>query len=63
MSLKIYFCGSIRGGRQDGEIYAKLIEYLKKHGQVLSENVGHSNVLETGMLVAQHAQHFAPFIL
>ena len=38
--MKIYFCGSIRGGRGDQKIYHQLIKYLKKHGPVLSEHVG-----------------------
>lgn len=25
---KIYFCGSIRGGRDDAALYAKIIEHL-----------------------------------
>ena len=28
--LKIYFAGSIRGGRTDAELYRRMIEYLKK---------------------------------
>ena len=38
--LKIYFCGSIRGGRKDAQLYHDLIEYLKTFGKVLSEHVG-----------------------
>ncbi|XP_072032576.1 5-hydroxymethyl-dUMP N-hydrolase-like [Amphiura filiformis] len=45
MSLKIYFCGSIRGGRQDGDLYAKLIKQLQSYGTVLTEHVGDKNVL------------------
>ena len=37
---KIYFCGSIRGGRDDAEIYARIIKYLQAYGQVLTEHVG-----------------------
>lgn len=38
--MKIYFCGSIRGGRDDAGLYRELIEILKKYGQVLTEHVG-----------------------
>jgi len=38
--MKIYFAGSIRGGRQDAELYAQLIEELKKYGEVLTEHIG-----------------------
>ena len=38
--MKIYFAGSIRGGRHDIEIYKQIIEHLKKHGKVLTEHVG-----------------------
>ena len=40
MNKKVYFAGSIRGGRQDGDLYRKLIEYIKKTDQVLTEYVG-----------------------
>ena len=36
----IYFCGSIRGGRDDAAFYAKIIQHLKQHGDVLTEHVG-----------------------
>lgn len=38
--LKVYFCGSIRGGRQDAELYAKIIKQLEAYGKVLTEHVG-----------------------
>lgn len=38
--MKIYFCGSIRGGRQDAGLYARMIGHLKTHGSVLTEHVG-----------------------
>ncbi|XP_077998639.1 5-hydroxymethyl-dUMP N-hydrolase-like [Glandiceps talaboti] len=40
MSRKIYFCGSIRGGRQDVELYARIIKQLQSYGTVLTEHVG-----------------------
>lgn len=38
--MKIYFAGSIRGGRQDAKLYAQLITELKKYGDVLTEHIG-----------------------
>ncbi|XP_013771897.1 2'-deoxynucleoside 5'-phosphate N-hydrolase 1-like [Limulus polyphemus] len=40
MKFEIYFCGSIRAGRQDAEIYRRIISKLKKYGTVLTEFVG-----------------------
>ena len=40
MDSKIYFCGSIRGGRNDRAIYLEIISFLKKHAQVLTEHIG-----------------------
>ncbi|XP_045200397.2 2'-deoxynucleoside 5'-phosphate N-hydrolase 1-like isoform X2 [Mercenaria mercenaria] len=44
--MKIYFCGSIRGGRQDAELYTRLIEQLKAYGTVLTEHVGTKELTE-----------------
>ena len=38
--MKVYFAGSIRGGRQDAELYRKVISALKEWHQVLTEHVG-----------------------
>lgn len=46
--MKIYFSGSIRGGKQDAELYAELIEDLKQYGTVLTEHVG-SKITETDL--------------
>lgn len=46
--MKIYFAGSIRGGRQDRELYAGIIELLKKYGEVLTEHIGDQALLEQG---------------
>lgn len=37
---KVYFAGSIRGGRDDIELYRELIEYLQTFGTVLTEHFG-----------------------
>ncbi len=44
--MKIYFAGSIRGGREDIKIYKQIIEHLKKHGRVLTEHVGQDNLAQ-----------------
>jgi len=38
--VKVYFAGSIRGGRKDQQKYLKLIEFLATHVEVLTEHVG-----------------------
>lgn len=38
--MKIYFSGSIRGGQQDTDLYAELIQELKQYGTVLTEHIG-----------------------
>jgi nucleoside 2-deoxyribosyltransferase len=47
---KIYFAGSIRGGRVDAELYGRLIKHMQKTAIVLTEHVGspHLNLLEQG---------------
>jgi 2'-deoxynucleoside 5'-phosphate N-hydrolase len=46
--MKIYFAGSICGGRGDKELYFQLIEYLHTYGQVLTEHVGSKELTEKG---------------
>ena len=46
--MKIYFAGSIRGGRDDREIYFSIIEELKKYGEVLTEHFGHESLSDQG---------------
>ena len=46
--MRIYFAGSIRGGRQDAEIYFRMIEFLKNYGEVLTEHVGDYSLTEKG---------------
>jgi nucleoside 2-deoxyribosyltransferase len=40
IEMKIYFAGSIRGGRKDVKLYKDIIEYLFEFGEVLTEHVG-----------------------
>jgi nucleoside 2-deoxyribosyltransferase len=37
--MKIYFAGSIRGGRQDAPLYYEIVRLLQKYGEVLTEHV------------------------
>ena len=37
---KVYFAGSIRGGREDAALYRRIIEYIQKTDIVLTEHVG-----------------------
>lgn len=38
--MKIYFAASIRGGRDDVNIYKQLIDFLNQDNQVLTEHIG-----------------------
>jgi nucleoside 2-deoxyribosyltransferase len=47
-NLRIYFAGSIRGGREDHALYRELIDYLGRYGKVLTEHIGDAELSETG---------------
>lgn len=40
MNKKVYFAGSIRGGRADAKLYADMIEFIKRTDRVLTEHIG-----------------------
>ncbi len=44
MNKKIYFAGSIRGGRLDATLYQRMIAYIKQTDIVLTEHIGKSNM-------------------
>lgn len=46
--MRIYFAGSIRGGREDQELYGNLIRYISRFGEVLTEHVGDGNLPPSG---------------
>jgi nucleoside 2-deoxyribosyltransferase len=46
--MKIYFAGSIRGGRDDKELYFAIIEALSAFGTVLTEHVGDKTLEASG---------------
>ena len=45
---KIYFSGSIRGGRENVAIYRALIERLSRSAVVLTEHIGSGSLTENG---------------
>lgn len=47
-NLKIYFGGSIKGGRSKAEDYKKIVDYLKTIGTVLDEHVADPNLKSSG---------------
>ena len=55
--MKIYFAGSIRGGRSDRTIYHEIISLLKIYGTVLTEHVGDSNLGSTGEQLSDENIH------
>ena len=46
--MKIYFAGSIRGGREDKNLYSQIIKNLQKYGTVLTEHIGDQNLTDSG---------------
>lgn len=40
MNKKVYFAGSIRGGRNDADLYHDIIEHIKETDVVLTEHIG-----------------------
>ena len=46
--MKIYFAGSIRGGRSDAELYSHIIKELSQYGEVLTEHVADKNLSAKG---------------
>lgn len=42
--MEIFFSASIRGGRDDVDLYADLIDHLNQHGDVLTEHIGEQDV-------------------
>ena len=46
--MKIYFAGSIRGGRDDAALYRRIISLLAEYGEVLTEHVGDVGLTRAG---------------
>ncbi|AWP14713.1 putative 2'-deoxynucleoside 5'-phosphate N-hydrolase 1 isoform 5 [Scophthalmus maximus] len=49
VTMKIYFCGSIRGGRDDVMLYRKIVEKLQSYGTVLTEHVSSTELSHRGV--------------
>ncbi|KAM9804083.1 5-hydroxymethyl-dUMP N-hydrolase [Neosynchiropus ocellatus] len=46
--MRIYFCGSIRGGRSDVLVYQTIVRKLNTFGTVLTEHVAGGELTESG---------------
>jgi nucleoside 2-deoxyribosyltransferase len=57
MSLKIYFAGSIRGGRQFADDYQKIIDFLAQYGNVLTEHIANANLLANEVYLSDKEIH------
>lgn len=44
MAKKVYFAGSIRGGRVDADLYRRMIAYIQRTDVVLTEHVGNTDL-------------------
>lgn len=47
-SMKVYFCGSIRGGRADVDTYRRIVTKLQSYGTVLTEHVSNRALDDIG---------------
>jgi len=55
--MKIYFAGSIRGGREDAVLYQKLVTHIQRYAVVLTEHVGDPT------LKASHGEPYDPYYI
>jgi nucleoside 2-deoxyribosyltransferase len=46
--MKIYFAGSIKGGRNNQDSYEMIVHELKKYGKVLTEHVADKSLTDKG---------------
>lgn len=46
--MKIYFAGSIRGGRDDKKLYENVIAVLSRYGTVLTEHISNKDLTAMG---------------
>ncbi|KAM9344935.1 5-hydroxymethyl-dUMP N-hydrolase [Symphorus nematophorus] len=56
--MKVYFCGSIRGGRDDVEVYRKIVSKLQTYGTVLTEHVSSTELTDKGEDAAAAGDRF-----
>ena len=57
--MKVYFAGSIRGGRADAALYRRMIAHIQKTDLVLTEHVGALQLAESPSDAAIYAQDTA----
>ena len=57
--MKVYFAGSIRGGRADAALYNRIIGYIKKSAIVLTEHVGNLDLQENNTPEGIYSQDIA----
>jgi nucleoside 2-deoxyribosyltransferase len=55
--MKIYFAGSIRGGREDVALYYEIVQHLKAYGEVLTEHVGDNELGVPGQDIGDQKIH------
>lgn len=56
---KIYFAGSVRGGRNDVKFYKQLIKYLKTKGIVLTEHIADGDISSSGEVALRDRDIYA----
>ncbi len=57
MTHRIYFAGSISGGRGDRALYTEIIALLRAHGTVLTEHIGAESLTGSGEALADREIH------
>jgi nucleoside 2-deoxyribosyltransferase len=55
--MKIYFAGSMRGGREDAALYHEIVELLRNYGQVLTEHVADTKLGVLGQDIGDQKIH------
>ena len=55
--MKIYFAGSIRGGREDAALYHEIVELLDNYGEVLTEHVADTELGVLGQDIGDRKIH------
>ena len=55
--MKIYFAGSIRGGRGDAALYYEIVQHLKTYGEVFTEHVGDTELGVLGQDIGDQQIH------
>lgn len=55
--MKIYFAGSIRGGREDAALYHEIVELLRNYGEILTEHVADAELGVLGQDIGDQKIH------